>query len=122
MVARPKQEQIQSEHIGFRLFPKDRETIESKATKAGLQVSEYCRTIALKGKVIVHEAPKIPEVNRDSLEYLRSIALSINQIAKRVNTFGHLNSANENNITDRMTLEAMEVVLQRISAELGGVS
>ncbi len=121
-MARPKQERVKSEHMGFRVFPEDRIKIETKAKKAQMQVSEYCRHIAIKGSVKIIESPKVPEVNHDTLTQLRAIAHSINQIAKRVNITGDLDTFHSQyKVTDRETLQAMKSSIENLSGTLGGL-
>lgn len=88
-MARPKKSvQEANDHVlpPIRCTASEKERIRMRAQKLGLTVSEFVRTMALNGKIIVQQSTHDYEL----VEQLKRIGVNINQQTRRLNTTGEI--------------------------------
>ena len=82
-----KEKRIRDTMLRFRVTPEEREKIERKMQEYGTDnMAAYLRKMAIDGYVIRLELPEISEITGQ----LGKVGSNINQIARRVNSMGHV--------------------------------
>lgn len=94
-----------SKNVMVRFSEREFEQIEEQARKANMKIAEYCRAVALSGRVRVFRSNKI-EIDQDVLINLYRIGSNLNQL------MGQLNKTRAFYMTYEEVLDAMAVVLQ----------
>ncbi|WP_417153168.1 plasmid mobilization protein [Rikenella microfusus] len=79
---------MKREIVKFRCSAEERHTIASRAGKAGVTLSEYCRRQALCGKII---AP--PRLTTEEQEYFRMLQTHNSFMTRLANLFKHKDPA-----------------------------
>jgi hypothetical protein len=77
--------------IGVRCSATERFIIEAKAKATNISVSEFLRTLALKGQVDTR-IKAIPKEVLQAVASINHVAANVNQIAKKRNGFDELNA------------------------------
>jgi hypothetical protein len=75
--------------IGVRCSATERYVIEAKAKSINMSVSEFLRTLALKGQVDTRKKA-LPKEVLQGIGNLNHLAANVNQIAKKRNSFDEL--------------------------------
>ena len=68
--------------LAFRLSEKEKNELQARADRAGTGLSNYARQNLLAGKTIA--------MNAGEQAQLKGMAINLNQIARKVNTTGHV--------------------------------
>ena len=89
-MARPKKSDTETRRhrLYIRVTDHDKKTIEARAATTGLTVSEYLRRMALNGQIELHES----KADFALVRALDRIGVNLNQITKKLNTTGQLQS------------------------------
>jgi hypothetical protein len=77
--------------IGVRCSTTERVIIEAKAKSVNMSVSEFLRTLALKGQVDTRKKV-LPKEVLQAIGNLGHMSANVNQIAKKRNSFDELNA------------------------------
>ncbi len=88
---RPKKNIKRSEQLAVMCTLVERTVIERKAKNADVSISEFLRTLALKGQVD-RQQKVLPKEVLQFTGTLNHIAANLNQIAKKRNSFDELNA------------------------------
>ena len=86
---RPRKEVKRSEQLAVMCTLVERTIIEHKAKIANVSVSEFLRTLALKGQVDTRKKV-LPKEVLQGISTVNHIAANVNQIAKKRNSFDEL--------------------------------
>ena len=89
-MARPAKEPIEkrTHWLKFRINETERAQIGTMAEKTGLSLSEYMRRMALNGHIEIRES----QADFELIRALERIGVNLNQITKKLNTTGQLQS------------------------------
>ena len=88
-----------SEAFRVRLTVEERATIEAKADKVGLSVSDYVRRCALSRKL---PQPPAHGIDFEAKQELRRIGVNLNQITKAMNARGQVAPSSLASVTDQL--------------------
>jgi hypothetical protein len=88
---RPKKDVKRSEQLAVMCTLVERTIIEDKAKTANMSVSEFLRTLALKGQVDTRKKV-LPKEVLHGIATINHVAANVNQIAKKRNSFDELNA------------------------------
>jgi hypothetical protein len=88
---RPRKEVKRDEQLAVMCTLIERTIIEHKAKSVNLSVSEFLRTLALKGQVDSRKKV-LPKEVLQGIANVNHIAANVNQIAKKRNSFDELNA------------------------------
>jgi hypothetical protein len=88
---RPRKEVKRDEQLAVMCTLIERTIIEHKAKSVNLSVSEFLRTLALKGQVDSRKKA-LPKEVLQGIANVNHIAANVNQIAKKRNSFDELNA------------------------------
>jgi hypothetical protein len=88
---RPKKDVKRSEQLAVMCTSVERTVIEYKAKTANMSVSEFLRTLALKGQVDTRKKV-LPQEVLQGIATINHVAANVNQIAKKRNSFDELNA------------------------------
>lgn len=73
--------------IAFWISPEEETMIYKRMSQIGIKtMSTYLRKMALDGEIIILDVPELPEI----VSLLRRCSNNLNQVARQVNTTGHL--------------------------------
>jgi hypothetical protein len=92
----------------------EKELLEQRAKEAGLTLSEYFRTAALKQKM----PQKIPTINIETYRELGKIGSNLNQITKAINTAIKLGITPPK--VELTTLNKLEALVNLVRQEIAG--
>lgn len=89
-MARPPKDDAEKrlKRLHVRVTGRDKKTIETRAENTGLSVSEYLRRMALDGQIDITES----KADFALIRSLDRIGVNLNQITKKLNTTGQLQS------------------------------
>lgn len=88
---RPRKEVKRSEQLAVMCTLVERTTIEHKAKAANISVSEFLRTLGLKGQVDIRKKA-LPKEVLQGIATVNHIAANVNQIARKRNSFDELSA------------------------------
>ena len=88
---RPKKDVKRSEQLAVMCTLFERTIIEDKAKTLNVSVSEFLRTLGLKGQVGTRKKA-IPKEVLQAIATINHVAANVNQIAKKRNSFDELNA------------------------------
>ena len=108
---RPKKDTRRSEQLAVMCTLIERTIIEHKAKQANLSVSEFLRTLALKGQVDSKQKALPKEVLLLTAT-LNHVAANLNQVAKKRNSFDELNAL------ERAELQHLSAQFKRLATDI----
>ena len=88
---RPRKEVKRSEQLAVMCTLVERTIIEQKAKAVNVSVSEFLRTLGLKGQVDIRKKV-LPKEVLQGIASVNHVAANVNQIAKKRNSFDELNA------------------------------
>ena len=90
-MARPRkgQRHRRSCQIGVRFTPAERTRLETAADKAGVSLTEYVRSQALEGRIVVRHVRSLAP---DARERLRQLGFALNRLTRSAHTFRRLST------------------------------
>ena len=106
---------IRNRQIIFWVSPVEEAMIEERMSQVGTKsLSAYLRKIAIDGMIINLQIPELKEI----ISLLRRCSSSLNQIAKRVNSTGHIYDAEMEQILQNQEelWRAVNEILRKLSA------
>ena len=106
---------IRNRQIIFWVSPVEEAMIEERMSQVGTKsLSAYLRKIAIDGMIINLQIPELKEI----ISLLRRCSSSLNQIAKRVNSTGHIYDAEMEQILQNQEelWQAVNEILRKLSA------
>lgn len=106
---------IRNRQIIFWVSPVEEAMIEERMSQVGTKsLSAYLRKIAIDGMIINLQIPELKEI----ISLLRRCSNSLNQIAKRVNSTGHIYDAEMEQILQNQEelWRAVNEILRKLSA------
>ena len=86
-MARPRQNEVRNQHVGFRLTLEEALVLRERAARAGQSLSDYARDAALMHRPhsAFREARHPFAMDAGSFHAIRRLGVNLNQIARRLN-------------------------------------